>query len=309
MQPTTRLFKLPAKKNILFIINPTAGIKTKNNIPQLIEKHLNKDKFIPKIKLTQHVGHAMELSHEAVDNGTDMVVAVGGDGTINETATPLVNSNLILGIIPTGSGNGLARHLNLPTNLAQAIEVINNQNVTAIDTASANDRMFFCTAGIGFDSLIGRGFAATQKRGFGGYVNLVIKEFLLFKPLHFKIVADGNAWEKKAFVITVANAGQYGNNAWISPHADIADGKLDLCIISPFPKILAPQLVYQLFNRTMDRNKYMKIQKVESVEIESPDFDYVHLDGESLRIKNKLKIEINPSSLRVLVPETQEITN
>ena len=114
--------------------------------------------------------------------------------------------------------------------------------------------------------------------------------------------ADGNTWEKNAFVVTVANAGQYGNNAWISPHADIADGKLDLCIVSPFPKILAPQLVYQLFNRTMDRNKYVKIQKVESVEIESPEFDYVHLDGESLRIKNKLKIEINPSSLRVLVP-------
>jgi diacylglycerol kinase (ATP) len=223
-----------SKSNILFIINPISGGKDKLKIPGLIDANLDRSKFNANYSFTEYIGHASEIAEEAASKNFDIIVAVGGDGTINEIGTKVMQQNKILGILPFGSGNGLSRFLKIPMNTTQAIKVINDCKVRVIDTAKFNDKCFFNMAGMGFDAHISSVFAGNKSRGLSGYLKLGFKEMLDYKPQTYHIHIDGKEYIRKAFVVSVANSSQYGNNAHIAPNASITDGLLDVCIIKEF---------------------------------------------------------------------------
>lgn len=294
---------LIAKKDIEFIINPIAGTRSKLILEDLILQHLDLNIFNCSISYTKARGHAQELASLAVQKGVDYVVAVGGDGTVNEVARALIHEKSTLGIVPVGSGNGLARHLGIPLSPTLAIEKLNKQKQILIDAGMANGRPFFCTAGIGFDAHIGRKFAMSTTRGFNTYVRTVLQEFLQYKSHTYSIRVDQDpAINIEAFSITFANAAQFGNNAYISPEADISDGKLDLCLIKKYPKRVGLHLGMRLFNKTIHKSRYMTIRKIESAVVNCSDADCFHLDGEFLLLDGELKLEIIPQCLNILVP-------
>jgi YegS/Rv2252/BmrU family lipid kinase len=292
----------PYKEKVAFIINPKSGTRNKKELPDMIMNTMNSLKYEVEIAYTKCAGHAPELVNEFVEKGYSRIVAVGGDGTVNEVARALANKPSALGIIPCGSGNGLARFLNIPLKAKEAIQLINNGGETSIDYGLINDHPFFCTCGVGFDAHIGNKFATAKRRGFYTYIKETISSFFHYKPKKYKIKVDGEKIKTRAFLITVANAGQYGNDAYIAPKADVRDGKLDLCILSPFPKHKAFGLGLKLFNKTIDRSQYVQTIKGESITIKRKKKGEVHLDGEPAIMGKKLKIEIVKQGLRVIMP-------
>lgn len=295
---------LAQKEKIVFIINPIAGTKSKFIMAGVIDNYLDHDKYDLHIAHTEKSGHATTLAKKGIDEGATVITAVGGDGTVNEVASTLMHTNVSLGIIPFGSGNGLARHLNIPQRPKAAIAVINEQKSVIIDGGLANNKAFFCTAGIGFDAHVGKVFSQSATRGFNAYVRTVLREFINYKSQKYTILANGKSFEREAFSITFANAGQFGNDAYISPLADIQDGKLDLCIVNKYPKHLGIHLGFRLFNRSMHQSRFVEISKVSEAEVSCSETSYFHLDGEHLELRGKLEIKIIPSCLKVLVHDS-----
>lgn len=294
--------QLQNKANILFIINPISGGKKKLKLPTLIEKYLDKDKFNANFSYTEYVGHAAEIAEEAAQKHFDVIVAAGGDGTINEIASQVLLQNKILGIIPLGSGNGLARFLKIPMELEKSIQVINNFNHICIDTATFNQKRFFNMAGMGFDAHISSVFAGNKKRGLAGYVKLGLKEISNYKAQTYTINIDGIDYQRQAFALSVANSSQYGNNAVVSPKASVTDGLLDVCIIKPFPLYKLPIMGYVMFGAKGDKSNMIEILKGRNIKISRPVEDAVHVDGEPFFMGKNIEIAINPLSLNIITP-------
>jgi diacylglycerol kinase (ATP) len=290
-----------AKEKIVFIINPRSGSNTKKNIPQLIQNNINTDIYEPVIWYTEARAHATELASKALSLGIKKIVAVGGDGTINEIAQSLLNTDAALGIIPSGSGNGLARHLHIPLDALRAIRLLNKSKVIKMDSGSVNGKPFFCTSGVGFDAHIGKLFADKVKRGFQTYITTTISEFFNYTPAAYRLFIDGKKSDKEAFCITFANTSQYGNDAFICPDADVQDGLLDICIIRPFPKYTVFDLGRRLFSKSIQRSKFMERIKVKDLTIETDMEIMMHLDGEPLAAGKHLVIKVVPASLNVMV--------
>ncbi len=276
-------FKTEKEKatKIVFIINPVSGTERKEHIITRIHETLKFSGIHYDIAYTNFVGHATELTKQAIEQKYDAVVAVGGDGTINEIAQALVKTKTALAIIPQGSGNGLARHLGIPLDTEEAIKKLLKPTKMLIDAATANENYFFCTSGIGFDAHVSASFAARTFRGLFGYAYFVIKELFSYKPIIYTLEFDGQKIEREAFLVAFANAAQYGNNAYIAPQANIQDGKLDISIIKSFPKIQSLQLAWQVFNKTLPENKYVETYKTDKVKISFTKPILVHIDGES----------------------------
>ena len=296
-------------EKIAFIINPKSGRRNKGNIEDIIQQYLDPKKFEVSLFRTQYPGHANTLAYEAVSQGFNKIIAVGGDGTVNEIAAALVNLDAVLGIIPCGSGNGLARHLGIPISIVRSVQLLNNCKTKKIDGGKLNDYWFFCTCGVGFDAKIGRKFAKAEKRGFLSYTKLVMNEFKAYKPKKYRFSVDGESYVRKAFLITIANATQYGNNAHIAPNALIDDGLFDICIIKPFPLIKAPLLGVRLFNRSLEESRYHEIIRGKLIKFKKPKKKYTfHYDGEPTRFKKeKIVVSMYPRSLRVLVPKKSRV--
>ena len=294
-----------SKSNILFIINPISGGKDKLKIQALIDAHLDRSKFNANYSFTEYVGHASEIAEEAASKNFDVIVAVGGDGTINEIGTKVMQQNKILGILPFGSGNGLSRFLKIPMNTVQAIKVINDFKVRVIDTARFNDKCFFNMAGMGFDAHISSVFAGNKSRGLSGYLKLGFREMRNYKPQTYHIYIDGKAYVRTAFVVSVANSSQYGNNAHISPHASITDGLLDVCIIKQFPLFKIPVLAYHMLNGSTDQSEMVEIIQGRDIKIVRPANDAIHIDGEPYFMGKELDISMVPLSLNIITPDDE----
>jgi YegS/Rv2252/BmrU family lipid kinase len=290
-----------AKEPIVFIINPRSGSNTKKDIPTLIRENLNTDLFEPLIWFTEARAHGTELAVKALNQGIKKIIAVGGDGTINEIAGKLLNTDAALGIIPRGSGNGLARHLKIPLDTVKAIQLLNNSRVLKMDSGNVNGKPFFCTSGVGFDAHIGKLFADKVKRGFQTYITTTISEFFNYTPAAYHLLIDGKRSERKAFFITFANTSQYGNDAFICPDADVEDGMLDVCILKPFPKYTVLDIGRRLFSKSIQGSKYMERIKIREIVIETDHEAIMHLDGEPFIAGKVLEIKVMPGSLNVLV--------
>ena len=216
---------MSTRKTITFILNPISGTVKKAGIPDLISSTLDASRFEHRIVWTEYAGHASVIAHEERERGTDVVVAVGGDGTVNEVGRSLVDSPTAMAILPCGSGNGLARHLMLPMDIEKSLKVINRCEIHRLDYGIINDHPFFCTCGMGFDAFISQKFAEAGKRGKVTYIENVLKEGLTYKPETYRIEDENGTTLHKAFLISCANASQYGNNAYIAPQASMSDGQ------------------------------------------------------------------------------------
>lgn len=288
------------RKNILFIINPISGGKAKTGFPALAERHLDLNLFSPQYKFTEYPGHAFELARDAVAGNTEIVVAVGGDGTINEVGSALESTPCVMGIIPCGSGNGLARSLKISLNNIEAVKSLNKLDSILIDTACLDKWKFFNIGGIGFDAHISYKFSNLVKRGFKGYVKTTLHEVFSYKPQFYRIKIDGKLIETTAFMISVANSSQFGNNAHISPTASLMDGLLDVCIVKPFPLYHFPVMGYRLFSKTSDKSRYIEIIKGKEIRIETDKPRVIHIDGEPKEVTGSISIAIKPLSLKIL---------
>ena len=297
------------KKSITFIVNPISGNHNKDDIPGMIADGIDSNSFDVTVRMTEHKGHATEIARQCADDGVDVVVAVGGDGTVNEVARSLTHTNTALGIIPCGSGNGLARHLCIPLNPRKAISIINQCQIESFDYGVINDIPFFCTCGMGFDAFISLKFAEAGKRGPITYVENVLKEGLKYQPETYEVEDETGARRYNAFLIACANASQYGNNAYIAPHATMKDGMMDVIIMEPFTALEAPQISIDLFNKTLTKNSKIKTFQARSIHIHRHDAGAIHYDGDPLMTDSDIEVHIEPLGIRIVTnPEGIEDT-
>ena len=292
-------------KNIAFIINPVSGEqetqKEKRKLPKLIMQTLDAEQWLPNIAFTEYAGHASELAYQYARMGFDAVVAVGGDGTVNEVARGLKNSQTALGIIPMGSGNGFARHLNIPIKPQKAIEMINHSEPISVDYGLANGRLFVSTCGTGFDAVVADHFAGSNKRGFATYFQNVLKEVFSYQPQTYHLVGDGIDLTHKAFLITFANANQWGYEALIAPKASVQDGKMDIMLMSSHAILGSASLALRLFAGSIDDSHFMDTLRAKEITLERENQAPFHIDGDPVEMEKDIHIKIVPDGLRVLV--------
>ncbi len=289
-------------KRTLIIINPISGTRNKAVIENMIERDLPEREFNYAIEYTMGPTHATELAKTAARDGFDLVIAVGGDGTVNETATGLIHTDTALGIIPIGSGNGLGRHLQIPTNTVKAIRALRESAPMKIDVCTANDRPFFNVAGVGYDARIAHEFAQMESRGFSAYIYSVVQQWFKYKPKKYKIKTDQDTFKRRALLITVANGSQFGNNAWIAPNARLDDGLMDVCLLTKFHTLAAPLVAYQLFNKTIEDSRYLEVFKTGEFTLKHKS-KRAHLDGEPYKLGKKIRFKVLPKALNILAPK------
>ena len=285
---------------VTFIMNPIAGSVKKNGIPKLIDKYIDKDRFEYNIMYTERAGHAETLARKSADSGSDIVVAVGGDGTINEVGRGLIGTDTALSILPCGSGNGLARHLSIPVNIRKSIEILNACEIHALDYCTINDHPFFCTCGMGFDAFISQKFAMSKKRGPLKYLEEVLSEGLRYQPELYQIEDESGHHRYQAYLVTCANASQYGNNAYIAPRASMSDGLIDVIVMEPFSFIEAAQVSFDLMNKTLDKNSKVKTFKAKRITISRQGEGPVHFDGDPMIMGDRLEVAVVEHGIKVV---------
>lgn len=288
------------QKKILFVINPISGGKKKTAFKKNVLEALDLNKFNPTFQQTTHANHAYELGKKAIEEKYDAVVAVGGDGTINELGAALIGSDIPLGIIPEGSGNGLALYLGIPMNESSAIKRLNRFEIVEVDSGLINDKPFFNIAGLGFDASVSDRFAHDTIRGPIGYLKSAINVISNYIPSKYELIIDGVPYNREAFMISVANSPQYGNHAYIAPNASVNDGYLDVCIVHKFPMYILPMMIFHLFNRSADQSDYVEIIRGEDILIKRKDEGPVHVDGEPLSLTGDLHIQVKPNTLKII---------
>ena len=282
-------------------MHPISGTIRKSGIPKIIEKTLDKEYYEFSIAETNYSGHAYEIAKDAKEKGFYAVVAVGGDGTVNEVAKAIVHSDTALGILPCGSGNGLARHLMLPLDIQKAVEVINMHTVHDLDYGLINNIPFFCTCGMGFDAFISMKFAEAGKRGPVTYLENILREGLKYKPETYEIIDENGTSIRRAFLISCANASQYGNNAYIAPQASMSDGLLDITIMEPLDMIEASQISIDMFNKTLNNNSKIKTFKTKHIQVHREKAGFIHYDGEPVMTDADVDISVVNKGIKIIV--------
>ena len=295
------------KKRIIFVVNPISGTQSKKAILKWIDERMDRSIYDYSIVRTEYAGHATQIAASAVEDKVDVVVAIGGDGTINEIARALVHSETALGIIPCGSGNGLARHLRIPMEPKAAIDIINQGNRLCIDYGKINNIPFFCTCGVGFDAFVSLKFADSGKRGLLTYLENTLHESLTYQPETYEIENEEGTMKYKAWMIACGNASQYGNNAYIAPQASLTNGLMDVTIMEPFTVLDVPSLSFQLFNKTIDQNSRVKTMRAKKIKIHRAHDGVMHFDGDPLMAGKELEVEIIPSGLYVIASEKKKV--
>lgn len=290
------------RRHILAIINPVSGTGSKDKIPRLIDTVVDNERNDVSIVMSEYAGHAREIAAQAVDDGIDVVVAIGGDGTVNEVGSALCGTDTAMAIIPCGSGNGLARHLRISMNASRALQVLNDGVVGKFDYCTVNGKPFFCTCGMGFDAEVSYKFSNEGTRGFITYIKTTLQEYLKYKPKEYLIDIDGAKLNEKAFVIACCNAAQYGNNAYIAPRATMQDGLIDVTVMHPFNIVSSPILGARLFLKNIDRDHHVSIYRGKRVVINRQSDDIIHIDGDPMILPARIVIENVNHGINILVP-------
>lgn len=293
---------MEAKKKICFIINPISGVGKQRVLQKLVPRLLDKNKYDFKLLVTKAPGHATELAAEAVKDGYSMVVVSGGDGSINEVARALQHTDVPMAIIPTGSGNGLARELKIPMNIEKAIQLLNTGREMRIDLGKLNDRIFVNVAGVGFDAFVANVFSKYGKRGFWSYVKVTTKCMPKYKSEEVELHVDGNVLKRKVFSMTVTNSRQFGSDAIIAADAKLDDGILDVAVINEFPWYLTPILVAKMFFGTLHTSRYYEAYKGTDFKIKTRPDLVSQMDGDPYFLPDELIISVMPLKLKLIVP-------
>ena len=293
----------PERKRACLIVNPISGSHMRVTRQLRIDGHLDRNLLDYEIKTTRCPGDAVGLARQAVAEGADFVVAVGGDGTVNEVGQGLVHTGVPMGIIPCGSGNGLARHLGISMDPSTALRDLAGSRIADIDYGKVNGRVFFTTCGIGFDALVSEKFAEGRHRGKLEYVKNILRELRRYKVCNYRMNIDGRDVENEAFLITCANANQWGNDAFIAPEASLNDGFLDLTVIGDVPVLEMPVLMHLLLHKELTLSNLYSGTKCRCVRIYRDEPTLIHCDGEPDKLEGDLDIEIVRSGLKVAVPQ------
>ena len=286
----------------IMIVNPASGTVSKHRIIPHICKRLDRSGIDYTIKSTRYPGHAKILARQAADDGYDTVIAVGGDGTVNETASGLVGTSTALAIIPTGSGNGLARHLGIPVDIDSAIRVMAKGNIIDADYGTANDKPFFCTFGVGFDAAVSERCARQKRRGILMYLKNTINEYMKFSPEEYTIEANGQKITDRAFLIVVCNASQYGNNTFVAPYASVSDGELDITIVHAGNAITQAFVGVDMLTGFIGKNALVDTIHTTSAVIRRTDSGAAHIDGDAIEMPPLIDIKCHPGKLKVFAP-------
>ncbi len=286
-------------KKIAFIINPKAGVKKKINLEEFIKLHFSSTIPFDIIEWKDKDDFA-SVKKQVLNGHYTIAVACGGDGTVNAVAATVVNTTIALGILPLGSGNGLARSNGVPMDLKKALEVIAKGATKKIDSGLINGNPFFCTAGVGFDAHIADKFASSTKRGFSTYFKTTVQEYFSYQPNNYLIKVDDAVKQTQAFLITIANAGQWGNNVYIAPNAVIDDGILHVSILKPFSKLAIPSVTAKLLSKKIHQSNYFESMDGKHIEIKFRGQLPAHYDGEPLLANETITISVNPLSLAIV---------
>lgn len=286
-------------QKVLFIVNPISGNRDKTSVVDTVRRKLDKSRYTGEFVYTEHQGHATEL---AASTDADIVVAVGGDGTVNEVARGVAGTEKTLALIPCGSGDGLALHLGIHRNADFAVDVINGGFVMAMDYAEVCGEPFFCTAGMGLDALVSFKFAQSGTRGLKSYIIDALKIEKEFKPERYDIVSDGGSWSGQAAMVTVANVNQWGNHALIAPGASVSDGLLDISIVKPFHEADIPLLAHRLMHGTLGRSRLFETIRASEVKITREGPGPMHRDGDPCEMGAELLFKVIPSAMKVMIP-------
>ncbi len=289
-------------RKILFIVNPNAGKRMSGNIMDIIRKEMPENVYY-QIAVWKSLYHFDEILGILKTQDYTDAIAVGGDGTVNHIAKSLLGTGIRLGIVPIGSGNGLARSLALSMQIEQVVKQIVEGRTAVIDSGTVNGIPFFCTSGVGFDAHIGNLFAASAKRGLQRYIKIIARELFMYRAKNYTIRINGQVLQKKAFLITVANAGQYGNNFYIAPQANIQDGLFHMVILKPFNVLKVVGLLHRILGRKAFLSRSIETYTASRIEIERDSEDTIHFDGEPAMSGKTIVFENRPSSLTVIVGE------
>ena len=302
---TTRIHK--NSKKAFLIVNKFAGHSKKvANVVNSVVSVFQKNNWQVEFAFTQFHGHATQLASDAATSGFDMVIAAGGDGTANEVAQGLIGKSIPMGIIPLGSGNGLAREMGIPMNILKSAHTLISGNKKQIDICRINSQHFLCTSGIGFDAQVADKMARAKSRGFMRYVQLSLKESFAFNPFKIKMKVDEFWIEKKVFLVTFANARQFGNNAFIAPKANISDGLIDVVVVNPFPKIWLPVFGIGLFLGIIHKLPFVEFYKAENINIEYSELNVYHFDGEPGIFSIPAEIRVDAEKLFIIGGKEEE---
>jgi YegS/Rv2252/BmrU family lipid kinase len=288
---------------LFFIINKYSGAGYRPEVEGRIITACGQLNLECTIEFTQERGHATELARQAVEQNFRTVFAVGGDGTVNEVAQGIINTGTIMGILPKGSGNGLARHLRIPMNFLKSLATLSSRQTIAMDTVLVNGRLSVNIAGIGFDGHVAGLFGKDGKRGLIGYSWLVAKEFRSFGEFPVDMIVDGQRLRRNTFILAFANSSQFGNNARVAPYASVCDQRVDVCLVKKVPLSQAIGFAQKMFNGTMDRSAFVEIIQAKKIELQFDKPMPYHIDGEAMEPLGRFSIEVQPKSLRMLVPE------
>ena len=294
---------MDTRKKLLAVINPISGTANKQYIPETITEVMDESKWDVMIRFTQRPGHATDLAKQAIKQGYYGVLAIGGDGTINEVAAALRDSDTALGIIPNGSGNGLARHLNIPIDVKRALEEINNDRIEQFDYCMANQHPFFCTCGVGFDAHVSAKFAESKKRGPMSYLKNTLVEYLRYRSEEYSIETADQVLTERAFVIACGNASQYGNNAFITPNASMQDGLIDVTLIQPFTPLDTAVLGILLFTKHIDQDTNIQSFRTPSLTIHRPKAGVMHIDGEPMMMEADIEVKCVHNGIKIFLPK------
>lgn len=293
------------KRKILFIINPHSGLNLFPNLAHRIEKSLENTEIEAILKKTEYAGHAIEICQGAItlEEKPDTIVAIGGDGTVNEVINGIGLSGVSMGIIPTGSGNGLARHLGISLLPMRALRTIIQGYSTPVDMMQIGKTKFAANvAGVGFDALVSWKFKDTKTRGPISYARIILEEFLNHHPATYSIKIDKRKFTIESSMVTVANSTQFGNNAIIAPNASLTDGYLDLCILKPFPKALTLDIATKIMTNQIGSSNYYESHLGKKITIKQEKAIY-QIDGDSVKEKKKIKIRIREKALNIIIPK------
>lgn len=284
----------------LFVVNRRSGLRRRYDIATLIRAQIGggAGEVLP----CESKSELDTIIASAAERGFDSICAVGGDGTVHEVAKRLIGTSLAMSILPTGSGNGFARHLGIPLDAREAIRLSENGRITTIDTATANGVPFVNVMGVGFDALVAEQFAQSRVRGIRTYLREGIRVFRSIVAEDYEVTIDGQVHRQSGFLVSVANSSQYGNNARIAPLASLQDGLLDVVIITEASLLSAPVMVMRLFTGTLNRARGVVMHRAAEVIIERQKPGPAHLDGEPVNLPERLEITVRPASLRVVVP-------
>lgn len=296
------------KRRIVFIVNPISGTSKKQGFDKIVEERIDKQKYDYEVIRTEFAGHAADIASQCATEGVDICVAVGGDGTVNEVARSIINTETALGIVPCGSGNGLARHLRLPMSMKGALSIINEGCTDYFDYGIINEHPFFCTCGMGFDAHVSYLFAQSGKRGLATYAKMVLSEGMKYAPTNYDITVEnheGEVMHYSAFLVACANAAQYGNNTYIAPGASMQDGLLDIVIIEPFKGMGGPKVLLDLFTKTIKSNSHVRSFKARKLHIERPADDAVHFDGDPFIMGKSLDVQLKQKGLKAIINSKQ----